>query len=152
MCSRIAGASGPAADREIKLEPTPCAPRAARSFVSQHVKELGYPGLVEDAETVVTELATNVVTHAPHSPFRVDISRAGPHLLLKVWDGSLEPPVRMCPDFMAEGGRGLHIVDELTIAWGYETFPDGKVIRARLASSDQHRSGERETKERNAGS
>jgi anti-sigma regulatory factor (Ser/Thr protein kinase) len=151
MCSRVTGQGGSAADREIKLDPTPCAPLAARRFVSQHVKELGYPGLVEDAETVVSELVTNVVTHAPYSPLRVHISRAGPHLVLKVWDGSQEPPVRMCPDFMAEGGRGLHIVDEMSVAWGYNTFPGGKVIWARLGKSDR-RSEKRESNERNAAS
>jgi hypothetical protein len=146
MCSQLMGHGGPAADREIKLDPTPCAPLAARRFVSQHVKELGYPELVEDAETVVSELVTNVVTHAPDSPLRVDISRAGPHIVLKVFDGSPAPPVRMCPDFMAESGRGLHIVEELSIAWGYDTFPGGKFTWARLGKDD------RRSKERNAGS
>jgi hypothetical protein len=32
------------------------------------------------------------------------------------------------PDYLAEGGRGLHIVDELSVCFGWDVFACGKVI------------------------
>jgi anti-sigma regulatory factor (Ser/Thr protein kinase) len=118
----------PAVDIEIKLEPTERAPREARAFVSRHLTELGYPTLVEDGSLIVSELVTNSLKAAEGKPLWVDIRRAGSLLPLEVWDCSPEPPVHKSPDFLAEGGRGLYVVDELSITWGCDTFFCGKVI------------------------
>jgi anti-sigma regulatory factor (Ser/Thr protein kinase) len=114
-------------DREIRLEPTPQAVREARRFVSRHLAELGYSELVDDAATITSELVTNSVREAPNTPVWVNLRRAGGFLLLEVWDCCPKAPVLKSPDYLAEGGRGLHIVDELSVCFGWDTFACGKV-------------------------
>jgi two-component sensor histidine kinase len=117
----------PAVDIEVKLEPTALAPREARRFVARELDALGYPQLVDNARLMVSELVTNCIRYVPDQPLWVDIRRAGKSLVLEVWDCSTEPPVTQDPDFLAEGGRGLQVVDELGTRFGYDTFCCGKV-------------------------
>jgi anti-sigma regulatory factor (Ser/Thr protein kinase) len=120
-------------DREIKLEPTIRAPREARGFVSRHLDELGYPKLIDDAAMIVCELVTNSVREAPGTPVWVNLRWAGAYPLLEVWDCSPDPPVFKDPDYLAEKGRGLHIVAELSLRLGWDVFPCGKVVWALLS-------------------
>lgn len=129
MCSHpFAAFPRPTMDIEVKLEPTPQAPSAARRFVTRELDALGYPQLVEDARTIVSELVTNCITNVLGKPLWVDLRRAGKYAVLEVWDCSPEPPVPQDPDFLAEGGRGLHVVEELSVRFGYDLFCGGKVV------------------------
>jgi anti-sigma regulatory factor (Ser/Thr protein kinase) len=118
----------PVMDIEVRLESSLRAPGEARRFVARELEALGYPGLVEDARVVVSELVTNSVANASGKPVWVDIRRAGKYVVLEVWDCSPEPPVAQEPDFLAEGGRGMHLVDGLGVRFGYDIFCCGKVV------------------------
>jgi hypothetical protein len=120
--------SRPAMDIEVRLESTLRAPGQARRFVARGLEALGFPGLVEDARLMVSELVTNSVTNVPGKPLWVDIRRAGRYVVLEVWDCSPSPPVPQDPDFLAHGGRGLHVVEELGVRFGYDLFCCGKVV------------------------
>jgi two-component sensor histidine kinase len=122
----------PSVDIEVKLEPTPLAPKEARRFVARELAALGYSRLVDDARLVASELVTNAIRYVPDKPLWVDLRRAGKYLMLEVWDCSPEPPVTQDPDFLAEGGRGLHVVGELGVKWDYDLLCCGKVIRILL--------------------
>lgn len=115
-------------DIEVRLEPTPRAAGFARRFVARELEALGFGGLVDDARLIVSELVTNAVTNVPGRPVWVDLRRAGRLVALEVWDCSPLPPVFRDPDFLAEGGRGLHVVEELGTKFGYDTFCCGKVV------------------------
>lgn len=129
MCiGKIAGGVRPAMERMIQLEPTPYAAREARRFVSQHFHELGFSTLADDGELIVSELVTNSLEHASKAPLSLGIRLAGSLLILEDWDCSPDPPIPQEPDYMAESGRGLHVVKELSITWGCETFLCGKVV------------------------
>jgi anti-sigma regulatory factor (Ser/Thr protein kinase) len=132
MCDTVARGPVNQVTRQIQLEPTARAARDARRFVSETLTELGHPDLVEDARLIASELITNSITHAPKLPIWFGIWRTGAFLDLEVWDCSPEPPVYLDPDFLAEGGRGLHIVRELGISTGYTIFDCGKVVWALL--------------------
>jgi anti-sigma regulatory factor (Ser/Thr protein kinase) len=129
MCPHpLTGLPRPAMDIEVELEPTARAPGLARGFVARELAALGYPQLVEDARLMVSELVTNSVAAAPDRPLWIDIRRCERGLMLEVWDCSPEPPAPRAPEFFAEGGRGLQVVDELSAEWGYDLFCCGKVI------------------------
>jgi two-component sensor histidine kinase len=129
MCTgALAPCQRPSTDIEIKLESTDRAPREARRFITHHLIDLGYSTLVENATLIVSELVTNSFTAAPGKPIWLDIRRVGSLVLLEVWDCSPVPPSRKPADFLADGGRGLRIVDELCITWGCDTFFCGKVV------------------------
>ncbi|MFD0903025.1 ATP-binding protein [Actinomadura sediminis] len=102
----------------------------ARGFVRDVLAGLGLPGgLVGDAVTMVSELATNVFVHtlggrvlgvAPTAGLpevRIYGRESGTELVVKVFDSGpwigAPPCGDLRPDAGAEGGRGLEIVDAL---------------------------------------
>ncbi|HEU5157344.1 MAG TPA: ATP-binding protein [Streptosporangiaceae bacterium] len=118
----------PVMDVEVRLEPTMLAPKLARQFVARELERLGYSELVEDARLVVSELVTNSITNVSGMPVWVDLRRAGRYVVLEVWDCSTVPPAAQDPDCLDEGGRGLQVVRELGVRWGYDIFCGGKVV------------------------
>jgi anti-sigma regulatory factor (Ser/Thr protein kinase) len=97
--------------------------------------------VIGDAELIASELLTNAVRHAhrdaevppvdPHCSVILSLSHIG--LIVGVWDeGSALPVLRDEPS--EEGGRGLRLVEALSVRWG--THPmrvGGKLVFARLA-------------------
>jgi anti-sigma regulatory factor (Ser/Thr protein kinase) len=84
----------------------------------------------EAVELIVSELATNAVTHAA-SPFTVRLI-VGSTVRVEVADGSTDPPVLRRPSSWVAGGRGLVIVDEFADRWGSYPVDDGKVVWAEV--------------------
>ncbi|WP_158587965.1 ATP-binding protein [Actinomadura logoneensis] len=87
------------------------------------------------ARTVVTELVTNALRHAcdPGDPItvRVMLSDAGP--VIEVEDGSDAQPVVQPLTLDETSGRGLAMVELMTLAWGVRARGGGgKVVFAVL--------------------
>jgi anti-sigma regulatory factor (Ser/Thr protein kinase) len=78
------------------------------------------------AALLVSELATNAVCHAQTS-FVVVISVLE-NVHVEVRDGSTLPPQLRAKDPRAEAGRGLALVNELALAWGYQPTAEGKTV------------------------
>lgn len=104
----------------------------ARRFVTDHVTEWKLDELLDDALLVTSELATNAVTHADSAcRIRLSLSRAA--LRIDVIDTGAGTPEPQPESRTAEHGRGLHLVDALTAAWGLEIVPgEGKLVWAEL--------------------
>lgn len=128
MCTKMMNGPGEQAVRQMRLEPTPRAASDGRRFVAETLAELGHSDLVEDARLIANELITNSLVHAPNLPIWVCIWETGAFLDIEVWDCCPKPPVYLDPNFLAEGGRGLHIVNELGLFTGYTIFDCGKVV------------------------
>lgn len=110
----------------------PGAPRAARRFVADALRQWGHSDvLVNDAQLVVSELATNAVIHA-HSPFSVLVRGEDAGVRLSVADQSPAKPELRNPSEDQPSGRGLHVVSALTSRWGVDTLDDGKSVWAHL--------------------
>ncbi|MGN9844816.1 ATP-binding protein [Nonomuraea sp. H19] len=104
--------------------------------------------VVDDAELVVSELVTNAIRAANVIPLQarypeihdrmevvcLRLYSLASEVLIEVWDRKNEPPTRheCTPD--DEGGRGLFLVEHLSIQWGtrYPQF-GGKIVWSRLA-------------------
>jgi Anti-sigma regulatory factor (Ser/Thr protein kinase) len=102
----------------------------------------------DDAGLVVTELLTNAIkatTPIPPQPRYADLYdrlevvclclyNLTDELLIEVWDPEHEPPLRRDATPDDEDGRGLLLVDALTLAWGTR-WPHlgGKIVWAALA-------------------
>ncbi|MBT3150246.1 ATP-binding protein [Streptomyces sp. CHD11] len=114
----------------------------ARSFTRDTLGAWSLGHRCDDATLVMAELAVNAVTHAaPRCPGVPDVRlgfRLEPaHLLLTVSDPDDHPPVHApgAGSGLEEHGRGLHIVDALSEAWGWTpTDPAGKTVWARLST------------------
>jgi anti-sigma regulatory factor (Ser/Thr protein kinase) len=100
----------------------PCARLHARHVLW----EWGQTSLAEDAELVVSELATNAVsaTQAIESirPVRLWLFSDSSRTLIMIGDASPSPPSRIDPVATdTDGGRGLLLVEALSSNWGWYT-------------------------------
>jgi anti-sigma regulatory factor (Ser/Thr protein kinase) len=115
----------------------------AREFARSILQRWGATGHSDDIALVVSELLTNALRHTRPLPggwpVRVGLlqSRPGSGVLCAVADPSPAPPVLPVPGDLAECGRGLQVVQQLSDTWGYTT-PDhrGKVVWAMFAPDE----------------
>lgn len=106
--------------------------QAARAFVAQKVREWNLGPLLDDALLVASELAANAVTHA-ESACQLRVSLHPTTLRIDVLDTGTGTPEPQPASNTSEHGRGLHLVDALTSAWGLEVVPgQGKLVWAEL--------------------
>ncbi|MGY0492015.1 ATP-binding protein [Streptomyces sp. WG-D5] len=104
----------------------PSAVRRARDEVRTQLVTWGLDELADIAALLVSELVTNSLRYAsgpigvrvgcPHDPSGV--------LLVEVSDPLPDPPCARTADLDDEGGRGLHLVAEVSRRWG--TRPGGR--------------------------
>lgn len=106
----------------LRLGASELAPQQVRHELEELGRELD-PGVLDRLLVVATELITNSVRHSGArergEEILVEVRLAHPTLLVKVCDKGpgFEPTPRQ-PDPLAEGGRGLLLVDLLSERWG----------------------------------
>jgi anti-sigma regulatory factor (Ser/Thr protein kinase) len=98
---------------------------AARAFVRQ---VLGASPGVERAELLTSELVTNSVTHSDSrldgGIITVTVRTAADRIRVEVSDdGGPTAPSICFDDDLAEGGRGLRLVEAYSLLW--DSYPDG---------------------------
>jgi anti-sigma regulatory factor (Ser/Thr protein kinase) len=108
-------------------------PLAARRFVTSVLGRRPYQGLVasDEAQLVVSELATNAVIHAG-TPFSVSVACHGSTIRISVRDGNESPPAIRHAGPEARSGRGLRLVAAVAHDWGVDADPAGKTVWADL--------------------
>ena len=111
---------------------------AARRFVEQTLRSWQEKSLVADGVLIASELATNAVRHA-QSPFRISLHRGGSAVRISIEDVADATPTARVAEPDSSGGRGVHIVEELSRSWGWDPVTTGKVVWAELASSSSVR-------------
>jgi anti-sigma regulatory factor (Ser/Thr protein kinase) len=127
----------------------------ARDFCLSTMRRWGVTDRQDDMAVVVSELLTNALRHAvpqagpppgtPHGspdgpaggtgrsrwPVRLGLVQPGQFVLCAVADPSPRPPQPKEPDYLAESGRGLHVISALSDRWGSTVPTDaGKVVWA----------------------
>ncbi|MFD4552720.1 ATP-binding protein [Streptomyces sp. NPDC058469] len=119
------------------LGPGKSSVRQARELVRKRLAEYGLQDLVDIAELLVSELATNAVVHAG-GRYRLTLSLGVDTLRCEVADERRHlprPPHRQAereddldidPD--SENGRGLFLVDALAHRWGSRLVEEGKEV------------------------
>jgi hypothetical protein len=116
---------------ETTFEASPICASRARDFVSHHLIDHRLLYLVDPVRLVASELATNALVHA-HTAFSVTLAAANQTVMLTVRDASLALPGRRVARAMDLSGRGLDIVDIVSLDWG--TNQDGAGSAAVWAS------------------
>ena len=96
--------------------------------------------LIDDANVVASELATNAIRHA-ESPFRVTVTRIttddGRMIRLSFDDLSAGHPALNDTAHEQVGGRGVHLVAQLAWRWGVDGSAGGKTVWAEFRARDR---------------
>ena len=103
----------------------PASVTAARRFVRDVLSDRP-PELVEAAELMASELATNCVRHA-HTEFELAIHTHG-QIRIEVSDRGEGRPTLLSPAEREVSGRGLRIVEAMADAWGVTPAAKGKAV------------------------
>lgn len=116
------------------------APHAVRRFARALLVTWSLDHLIENTETVASELVTNAVQTASGDTIAVRIERSASAICIKVWDDNPELPTGSGLDANvdAERGRGLMITAALSERWGcYRVAGAGKVVWAIIEEADR---------------
>ncbi len=143
------------------VDPDPESVTHARHFALSRLGEWNVAALADDVGLVVSELVTNALRHSgrvtggrpgddvhregvyddPADPLgsapsaiRLRLVYRAPWLLCGIIDASGAAPRRKEPDYIAETGRGLHLVESFSVRWGWRALPHGKVVWALFRS------------------
>jgi anti-sigma regulatory factor (Ser/Thr protein kinase) len=119
------------------LPSSPESVRIARFRVRAALDFHGLGEYVDDAETVTSELVTNVVKHVCDNgaeTIGVSLTRAWnpAAVTVTVSDSSPDGPIRCDASTDSLHGRGLQIVEALSAHWGWRQQEGGKAIFAML--------------------
>ncbi|MBT0769337.1 ATP-binding protein [Kineosporia sp. J2-2] len=118
------------------LPSTPHAVPLGRAMVRRGLTHLGAESMADDIALVATELLANALAHGVRDAasresasdelhrrrtdgVRISLKSSGAHVVLSVTDPSPTPPVRRPRDLAAGGGRGLQLVESLSLCWGW---------------------------------
>jgi anti-sigma regulatory factor (Ser/Thr protein kinase) len=124
---------------DVRLPPTAAAVRTARQITEQACIAWGM-GLVADrARFIAGELVANAVEHA-RTGSRLVVAVRGRFLHLRVSDEGPGQPTTLCldPESGMAGmrrGRGLHLVNLFSAAWGVTPGDSGKTVWAIVTAS-----------------
>jgi CheY-like chemotaxis protein/anti-sigma regulatory factor (Ser/Thr protein kinase) len=121
----------------LQLDGSLTSAREARVFSQAALEAWRVPDrIVDDVLLVVTELVNNAVTHA-NSGCELRMSLTSVALRIEVIDEGKGTPDPLPPSKTRNHGRGLHLIDALTAAWGYEPIESGgKLVWAELVPTD----------------
>lgn len=119
----------------LRLNPSPTSVGQARKFSQRWLDAEGAPELAEAVALVVSELVTNVVLHA-RTPFELCLEHRGDRLRVSVADEAGDAPVRQPVDVEAGSGRGLQLIDAMSIEAGLEVTGNGKQVWCELGWPD----------------
>ncbi len=132
---------GPSTSATFVLPPIASSVHSARSFTVGTLSGWGLGELADNMELVVSELATNALRHGlclddPGRERSVHMSlvRRGPLVTSAFTDPGSSVPVLRYPGPLDTGGLGLHIVESLSLRWGWSALaPHGKIVWAVLS-------------------
>jgi anti-sigma regulatory factor (Ser/Thr protein kinase) len=109
--------------RRFRSQPQSVA--AVRRFVRDALKDQP-PEIVDAAELMACELATNCVRHA-HTDFELAIDSQA-QIRVEVRDTDRSRPMMRAPTPEEPSGRGLLIVDAMSDTWGIIPSSTGKTV------------------------
>ena len=151
------------ADMNTRMDTTPCIHRSDHLHLAALVSTVGCSRIfvrqvctswqvdqehTDVAELLASELVSNAIAangvtgpRPVHGSLYSDLTLIGMRLLdlgnsmvIEVWDTSPQLPKLIEPSLDAEHGRGLQLVNALSIRWGhYHTHLSGKVVWCQLA-------------------
>ncbi|MCT9075050.1 ATP-binding protein [Streptomyces fulvoviolaceus] len=105
--------------------------RHLRRVLRAHLHAWEMPELTDPVALALTELVSNVVRHVPDRRAALRILRRPDGVRVEVTDTDPCPPLSTAvdgADELAEGGRGLLLLDAFTQRWGWQPHHPGKTV------------------------
>lgn len=132
-------ASGPTVSRA--LPPDFTAVREARRVVQRVLSNWRADDIFDDVVLVASELVANALRHGlqvdepmtrlgEREGVRISLVSTGSHVICAVTDPSDVPPVRQSADWFDGSGRGLQLVESLSLCWGWTLLDGDPEVRA----------------------
>jgi len=119
----------------LPFEAVPGEVRLLRRAAVRQLGRWGMPAAAEEAELLVTELATNVIKHVGEGATATLILECrGEVLRLEVHDKSRAAPKLKAAGCEEECGRGLHLLAALAADWGTVITAVGKAVWCEISS------------------
>ncbi|KUO13074.1 ATP-binding protein [Streptomyces dysideae] len=119
----------------LPFEAAPAEVRLLRRATVKQLSRWGMPVAADEAELLVTELATNVVKHVGEGASATLILEwRGERLRLEVHDKSQAVPAVSAADCDEECGRGLHLLAALAADWGTVLTAAGKAVWCEIST------------------
>ncbi|WP_307848249.1 ATP-binding protein [Microbispora oryzae] len=131
-----------AASATFVLLPRAESVHSARSFAAGTLTGWRMGELQDGMELIVSELATNALRHGlmlgatpSREVIRLSLIRRGALVTCAITDPGAKAPVLRDPSPFEPGGLGLHIVESLSVCWGWcPLAPRGKAVWAVLSA------------------
>ncbi|MFF7646020.1 ATP-binding protein [Streptomyces canus] len=118
----------------LPFEAVPAEVRLLRKAAAKQLNLWGVSTATDEAELLVTELATNVFKHVGEGvSATLILERRGERLRLEVHDKSQVVPATKSAGCDEECGRGLHLLSALAVDWGTVLTAVGKAVWCEIA-------------------
>ncbi|MFE7441676.1 ATP-binding protein [Streptomyces chartreusis] len=113
----------------LPFEAAPAEVRQLRRAAVAQLSQWGTPVAADEAELLVTELATNVVKHVgARASATLILEWHGDRLRIEVHDKSPTMPAPSSAGRESECGRGLQLVAAIAVDWGVVLTSAGKAV------------------------
>jgi anti-sigma regulatory factor (Ser/Thr protein kinase) len=103
----------------------------ARRLLREHAGELLTGQTLDDAQLVATELANNAFRHG-QGTIEFTVQMRDEHIRIELIDEGLGAVPQIGPSGSLEGGRGLLIVERVSVRWG--SYPNTTHVWAELST------------------
>jgi anti-sigma regulatory factor (Ser/Thr protein kinase) len=123
----------------LELGALPTAVSCARGHTRNVLWEWQLSHVAEDAEMLVSELATNGVKASLRqgAPVALRLLASRERLIIEVWDRNPDDPRPSPAGFESESGRGFTVIEALSSRWGFRRVNPGlKVVWAEMSLAD----------------
>lgn len=125
-----------------RTKPTRCfasSPAVARAYVREALGNWTNDPAVDQAELLVSEIATNALLHGGTDRALVDVTCSADRVRVSVRDRSHDRPSRTVKDDpMTPGGYGIVLLDEISERWGVAYRVLGKTVWFELVATRPH--------------
>lgn len=119
----------------LPFEAEPAEVRLLRKAAAAQLSQWGMPVAADEAELLVTELATNVIKHVGEGASATLILEwRTERLRVEVHDKSRTVPTLRTADCDEECGRGLHLLAALAVDWGTVLTAAGKAVWCEIST------------------
>ncbi|MQT01198.1 ATP-binding protein [Streptomyces jumonjinensis] len=99
-----------------------------RRIIRAHLRHWGLGSLTETAVLCAHELLANVDKHTDSPRCVLTLERRPGGVRVVVRDTSARLPVLREPDWVAESGRGMALLESMADSWGAAPAPGGKDV------------------------